>query len=66
MNYGHAIEQLKAALDGRETVPAEWAHKVFEVLDRAPDEALILLRDGKVKFLSQAADMRLRERGVTP
>jgi hypothetical protein len=55
------IKTLKAALGNLQTIPFSKADELLEIIDRAPEEALIEMVRERIKFLWMPASRRLRE-----
>lgn len=58
------IKELAAAYATLKTVPFHKADEMLAVLDKAPDDALKLIVEHKVKFLWGPARRRLIDRGI--
>lgn len=56
------VKQLKALFENVRSVSADHAERLLALLDRAPQEALQMLVDERVKFCWVPAARRLREK----
>jgi hypothetical protein len=56
------LAELKQAFGERETIPFEAAGKLMDLLDQAPEDALVLIVQHRIKFADNLARMRLVRR----
>lgn len=66
MNLTHesTVNRLAAEFGSLDTIPASMADKLIDLLESAPDEALVLIVNRRIKFCHFIARRILKGRGV--
>lgn len=64
MTIKQQLEMIAAKMENVQTISIEHASRLLSLLDHAPNDALQMLVDRKVKFMWMPARRRLQERGA--